>query len=214
MLCALLGLPAVLAVQDTAISIPLLGTIELGVAYYLLVPLAVSAGANGSNILAGYNGMEAGVTAVASLPLLAFSFHRANAEAAILSSCLLAACMAFLYYNHYPSRVFPGDVGTLAMGGALVLSAMLAKAELLGFIIMVPHFGELLCKVSTRFASKEVIGHTQVSDEGLLVPPTYPAVVHAVMRRFPSTEKGLVLKMYILESLFAAAGLGIALASS
>jgi phospho-N-acetylmuramoyl-pentapeptide-transferase len=55
----------------------------------------------------------------------------ASSEVAIVGSALVGASIGFLWYNTYPAQIFMGDVGSLALGAALALMALMAKQELL-----------------------------------------------------------------------------------
>jgi phospho-N-acetylmuramoyl-pentapeptide-transferase len=54
-----------------------------------------------------------------------------NSELAVMGSTLVGASLGFLWYNAYPAQIFMGDVGSLALGSALALMALMAKQELL-----------------------------------------------------------------------------------
>ena len=54
---------------------------------------------------------------------------------AVFCGALLGASLGFLWFNAYPAQIFMGDVGALALGGALGTVAVLAKHELLLLVI-------------------------------------------------------------------------------
>ena len=56
---------------------------------------------------------------------------KGTGELAIFSAALVGAALGFLWFNSYPAQVFMGDVGSLALGGALGTLAVLTKSELL-----------------------------------------------------------------------------------
>ena len=56
-------------------------------------------------------------------------------ELAVFCAALIGACLAFLWYNTFPALVFLGDVGALALGGALGMVSVFSKNELLGVIV-------------------------------------------------------------------------------
>jgi phospho-N-acetylmuramoyl-pentapeptide-transferase len=74
-----------------------------------------------------------------------FKFNLANylnlpyvpeaSELAVFAADLIGAGLGFLWYNAYPAQVFMGDVGALALGGALGMMAVLTRNELLSVII-------------------------------------------------------------------------------
>ncbi len=57
--------------------------------------------------------------------------YAGSAEIAVLGAILVGASLGFLWYNAYPAQIFMGDVGSLALGAALALMALMAKEELL-----------------------------------------------------------------------------------
>jgi len=166
----------------------------------LAMGLAVSVSANAVNILAGFNGLESGTTAIAAGGILTMALISGQEQGAVLSAALIGSCLAFLYFNRYPSRAFPGDVGTLTMGGVLALSAILTKAEYLLPLLLLPHIFELFCKIRNRFAPKESTGHTRLGADGKLIPGDYPAFVHYMLWKFPSGERALVIRIWAIEA--------------
>lgn len=169
-----------------------------------ILALGVSVSANAVNILAGFNGLEAGVTAIAATGVFIVALIDGSSEAAVGSITLVGCCIGFLYYNRYPADVFPGDVGTLTMGGILALSATMAGAEFLLPLLLAPHLVELLCKLNNRFEPKDRTGHAKLGEDGKLVPGDYAAFVHFLMARFPSGERSLVRRVWLIELVLAA----------
>jgi phospho-N-acetylmuramoyl-pentapeptide-transferase len=62
---------------------------------------------------------------------LQIPFVQGGGELAIFLASVGAACLGFLWFNAYPAEVFMGDVGALALGGALGIAAVITKNELL-----------------------------------------------------------------------------------
>jgi phospho-N-acetylmuramoyl-pentapeptide-transferase len=56
-------------------------------------------------------------------------------ELAVFCSAMVGACLGFLWFNCYPAAVFMGDVGSLALGGAIGLVAVFIKKELLLVVV-------------------------------------------------------------------------------
>jgi UDP-N-acetylmuramyl pentapeptide phosphotransferase/UDP-N-acetylglucosamine-1-phosphate transferase len=99
----------------------------LGAAGRVAVVLAVPAVVNAVNIVDGQDGLAGGLTAVAAAGLTAIL--AAQGDAGALGPALVASLLAFLLWNRPPARVFLGDGGTYAVGGALVLLAASASAS-------------------------------------------------------------------------------------
>jgi UDP-N-acetylglucosamine--dolichyl-phosphate N-acetylglucosaminephosphotransferase len=118
------------------------------------VPVGVTAAANATNMLAGFNGLEAGMgmTGAAALAIIAWR-HEETASLLILLS-LIGALMAFIRYNWYPARVFIGDVGALTIGTVIAAAAISGNFETAGVIIMLPYILEFAIKAKNGFPSK------------------------------------------------------------
>mgnify|MGYP001089912384 CR=1 FL=1 len=131
---------AVMRAGMTSIHVPFLAVIDLGVLYYVLViPIAVTASANVVNQLAGLNGLEAGSCLVIGVSLIGCTLAAGNQFGLVLLAPYLGALLAFLWYNRYPSRVFPGDVGTLAFGATFAAFGVLCNLEQAVLICLLPH---------------------------------------------------------------------------
>lgn len=139
---------------NTMIDIPFIGQSNMGIIYSLvLVPIGVAVAANGVNILAGFNGLEAGMSlvATASLAVIAFSLGKTAALAILLAA--LGALLATLRYNWYPARVFIGDAGTFGIGAMMASAVIIGNFEMAGVIIMIPCAIDFFIKMKNHFPS-------------------------------------------------------------
>jgi len=80
-----------------------------------------------------------------------------GAELAVFCASIVGAGISFLWFNSYPASVFMGDVGSLALGGALGSVAMLSKNEVLSAIIHGVFLAEIL-SVMIQVASFKLTG--------------------------------------------------------
>jgi UDP-N-acetylglucosamine--dolichyl-phosphate N-acetylglucosaminephosphotransferase len=125
--------------------IPFTGIVVSPVIYELiLIPIGVAAATSLTNTFAGFNGIESGMGAVAATFLLIASVIVGNAYSAVFSVILLGALLAFLYYNQYPARIFPDDVGTLLIGAMIASIVIVGGIELFGVILLLPHIVDFL----------------------------------------------------------------------
>lgn len=114
--------------------------------FFLFITLVVVGSSNGVNLTDGLDGLAIGlmVIAAAALTVLAYAGgHRefANylqlarnprtAELTIFCGSMTGACLGFLWYNAHPADIFMGDVGSLSLGGAMGVVAILIKQEIL-----------------------------------------------------------------------------------
>jgi phospho-N-acetylmuramoyl-pentapeptide-transferase len=111
-------------------------SIDLGVFYPLLIFLVLAGATNGVNLTDGLDGLAAGCAAIVLLAFTAMTFiTNGQQDLALLSSCLVGACVGFLWFNSFPAAVFMGDTGSLGLGGAIAAMAVLTQTEVLLLII-------------------------------------------------------------------------------
>jgi len=119
---------------------------DMGLPFTFVFMLLVMVGAsNAVNLTDGLDGLAIGCSnsvAVAYLVMAYAAGHRVFAdylqvpyiadagEIAVFFGCLLGAGLGFLWFNCHPARVFMGDTGSLALGGAIAMGAILIKQEL------------------------------------------------------------------------------------
>ncbi len=124
--------------------------IEWGVFYIPLVMVIITGTSNAVNLTDGLDGLATGVSAFCFLAFALIAYLSGNAvfadylqifylpgagELTIYCMSVVGAALGFLWFNTHPARVFMGDTGSLALGGALGTVAVLLKSELLLLII-------------------------------------------------------------------------------
>ncbi|HWM54499.1 MAG TPA: phospho-N-acetylmuramoyl-pentapeptide-transferase, partial [Solirubrobacterales bacterium] len=112
-------------------------SIDLGpVLYFVLVFLVIAGTSNGVNLTDGLDGLAAGCCAIVLLAFTAICFvTNEQQNLALLSACLVGACVGFLWFNAFPASIFMGDTGSLGLGGAIAAIAVMTKNEVLLLII-------------------------------------------------------------------------------
>src|SRR5215218_7614583 len=111
-------------------------SIDLGVAYPVLIFLVLAGATNGVNLSDGLDGLAAGCCAIVFLAFTAMTFiTTGQQDLALLSACLVGACVGFLWFNSFPASVFMGDTGSLGLGGAIAGLAVMTQTELLLIVI-------------------------------------------------------------------------------
>ena len=120
----------------TTLWIPLTHiTIDIGYFYYLLVFVIIVGTTNAVNLTDGLDGLAAGTSAVAAIAYTVIGMLVDKPSVVIFGIALCGAVLGFLYFNANPAKVFMGDTGSLALGGAFAGMAILTKTELLLIII-------------------------------------------------------------------------------
>lgn len=139
----------------TIVNMPFVGLVPLGIYYSLvLVPLGITGATNAFNMLAGFNGLEAGLGLICSLTLLVISLSTGHFESAILLAALCGALIAFLRYNWFPAKVFGGDSLTLMNGAAIAAASIIGDMEKIGLMLIAIFFVELVLKARHWFQAQ------------------------------------------------------------
>jgi phospho-N-acetylmuramoyl-pentapeptide-transferase len=113
-------------------------SVDLGLAYPVLIFLVLGGATNGVNLTDGLDGLAAGCCAIVFLAFTAMTFITRGEPAldvALLCACLVGACVGFLWFNSFPASVFMGDTGSLGLGGAIAALAVLTQTEVLLVLI-------------------------------------------------------------------------------
>jgi len=173
----------------------LVASFELGLLYYLFAVLFITGSANLVNLLAGFNGLEVGTSAIA----LFFLGLITSGDAQILALTGSAVAFGFLWWNKYPARIFPGDTGTLSLGALIGLVGVLGKVEVFAAFLLLPHFVDFLLKSKIRFKGRP-LGRTEVLEDGTLKAPPYLSFLGLLMRIKKVKEPQLVAMVWGIET--------------
>lgn len=134
--------------KSTEINIPFIGKFDLGIFYsLLLIPFAITVAANLTNILAGFNGLEYGLAIVNYFFLLLCGMIYQEKILIDVSIIMLSTSIAFLIFNKYPSKVFPGDTGTLIIGGTIMAMLISTQFKFLSVFIFAIYGIDLIFKI-------------------------------------------------------------------
>lgn len=126
-----------IATQPATIStvvLPLGLTLPLGLLFWPLAGFTLVAESNATNLTDGLDGLMAGTGAIALLGLGAL-IASTHPELMIFCAALSGGCLGFLSHNRNPARVFMGDTGSLALGGALAAAGILS-GNLFGLLLL------------------------------------------------------------------------------
>jgi phospho-N-acetylmuramoyl-pentapeptide-transferase len=136
----------------TQLTIPFFKTclIQLGPVFLIFAYFVIVGSSNAVNLTDGLDGLAIMPTVMVAGALGVFSYVSSNAvyahyltmpfvpntgELTIFCSAIVGAGLGFLWYNTYPAQVFMGDVGSLSLGAALGLVAVMVRQELVLLIM-------------------------------------------------------------------------------
>ncbi|HWP35662.1 MAG TPA: phospho-N-acetylmuramoyl-pentapeptide-transferase [Thermodesulfobacteriota bacterium] len=162
---------------DTTLTVPFFKELrpDLGWVYVPFALVVIVGASNAVNLTDGLDGLAIGPVMIAAATFLVFAYlagHAALAsylqiahvrgagELAIFCGAMVGASLGFLWFNAYPAQVFMGDIGSLALGGALGTLAVLTKQEILlaivGGIFVVEALSVMIQVASYKLRRKRV----------------------------------------------------------
>ncbi len=194
--------------MGTYINLPILGNIELGTLYLLLVPIGIAATSNLPNLLAGFNGLETtlGIIMLAALYLVipCGSLYKTPSKELIIA--IEGALVGFYVFNRYPSKIFPGNSLTYLIGATVGVISIINHVEVVGAIILLPQIVEFILKARSKFKAENF---GKIDDEGRLnYDGKIYSLTHLIMKKVRPTEQELVFLLTMLQVI--SAGLAIA----
>jgi len=185
----------------TVVTIFPFGPVDLGVGFWLLVPLIFAFLMNSVNIYAGFNGLEAGLGLITCLSLGISAFIYGAMESAISLIIISGALLGFLYYNRYPARVFPGNSGTYLVGAVIAASIIAGVIKMAGIIACFPYVINFLLRAVDRFAW--TVGETD-SDARIYTDKRSSLWALFIVNR-PRDERAIVYFCIVVQMVFGAA---------
>ena len=121
---------------STSVSIPFTDfSIDLGWGYALFIIFWLVGFSNATNLTDGLDGLLSGTAAIAFGAFAIIAWSQSNVEVTIFSMAVVGAVLGFLVFNANPAKVFMGDTGSLALGGAIAAISILTKTEFILLII-------------------------------------------------------------------------------
>ncbi len=207
--------PFISFVRDTNINLAFAGT-ALGVALFVVwANLMIAGASNGVNLTDGLDGLATGVStmvfgAYVLISLWTFNQNcqtnpgikcyevRDSHDLALIAAAGMGACFGFLWWNASPAKIFMGDTGSLALGGALAGLAITTRTELLlvilGGMFIIIVMSVIIQVVSFKTTGKRVFRMAPLQHHFELVG---------------WAEVTIVIRFWIIAGLFVALGLGI-----
>jgi phospho-N-acetylmuramoyl-pentapeptide-transferase len=189
-------------------KVPLTMGLVLGA---ILVWFVITGASNATNLSDGLDGLASGLIILAAVPLATLAFLQNNVgiagylnilyvegagEIGVFLAALIGGCLGFLWYNGYPAQVFMGDTGSLSLGGALGVSAVLLRREFLLGIVAAVLVAEAL-SVILQVGSFRLTGRR--------IFRIAPLHHHFEYKGWPETK--VVLRFWIVALLFAMIGI-------
>lgn len=201
--------------MNTLTTMPFLKNInfDFGLLYIPAVIFIITATSNAVNLTDGLDGLAIGLTTVVMLAMAILCYFSGNAiyakylnimhlpgsgELTVFVAAMIGAGLGFLWFNSYPAQVFMGDTGSLALGGAFGILAVLVKKELfipiLGAVFFIETLSVIIQRTYFKYTKKKY-------GEGKRVFLMAPVHHHFEKKGWP--EPKIVTRFYIVGIIFA-----------
>ncbi|WP_423409959.1 phospho-N-acetylmuramoyl-pentapeptide-transferase [Heyndrickxia sp. MSNUG] len=146
---------------STIVNIPLTDySFDLGWGYVLFIIFWMVGFSNAVNLTDGLDGLVSGTAAIAFGAFAVLAWNQSQYELSIFSVAVVGAVLGFLVFNAHPAKVFMGDTGSLALGGAIATVAILAKLEIIliiiGGIFVIETLSVILQVISFKTTGKRI----------------------------------------------------------
>ena len=134
--------------------------LNLGLLYIPFIIIYYAAVTNAVNLTDGIDGLATSVTIIVLTFFTIVAFKTGQKDVAIFSIALCGALLGFLKYNAFPAKIFMGDTGSLALGGAVGTIALMLKMELwvviVGLMYVVETLSVIIQVTSFKMTGKRV----------------------------------------------------------
>ncbi|MBI2184833.1 MAG: UDP-N-acetylglucosamine-1-phosphate transferase [Thaumarchaeota archaeon] len=204
-----------LGAYDFHLALPFFGAVRLSIIYPILLLLAIPVTSNTVNTIDVLNGVVSGFMLIASIPLIFALLLFGNYVVAAAATVFAATAAAFYLVHRYPSKIFPGDSGSLTLGAGYGALAIIGRAEMVGVVALLPAILNSFFFLSTV---KRLVEHRKVkerpivvSEDGLLTASRKPeapiSLVRLIVARSPMFEHqvaGEILRLAAFSAILAA----------
>ncbi|MGB9763210.1 MAG: phospho-N-acetylmuramoyl-pentapeptide-transferase, partial [Minisyncoccia bacterium] len=180
------------------VTIPFLGSFQLGYWYILYFIFIVVATTFSMNETDGLDGLATGVAIAGYFSLLIVAFIKGKYDLAAFLATFLGTMVAFLWFNVYPARFFMGDTGAMALGITMGITAMFLDVSLylpfFAFILVVESLSVIIQKIYKRIKHQKLFLSTPIHH-------------HFEAKGWPETK--VTMRFWIIAGLMAALGLAL-----
>lgn len=202
-------------IRDTSMDLAFAGPLVGVVLFVLWALFMIAAESNGVNLTDGLDGLATGATvAVTGAYVLIGTWQSNNScelrpgpqcyevrdprDLAVVAACVMGACFGFLWWNGSPAKIFMGDTGSLALGGAIAGLAITTRTELL-IVLLGGLFVIITLSVVIQVGSFKLTGRR--------VFRMAPLQHHFELAGW--NEVTIVIRFWLIAGVFVGLGLGV-----
>ncbi|GER68161.1 phospho-N-acetylmuramoyl-pentapeptide-transferase [Weizmannia acidilactici] len=146
---------------SSEVSIPFTDkSVHLGWFYFVVIILWLVGFSNAVNLTDGLDGLVSGTAAIAFGAFAVLAWNQSQVDVALFCVAVVGAVLGFLVFNAHPAKVFMGDTGSLALGGAIATVSILTNLEILliviGGVFVIETLSVILQVISFKTTGKRI----------------------------------------------------------
>ncbi|MGN6822845.1 MAG: MraY family glycosyltransferase [Candidatus Nitrosocosmicus sp.] len=182
------------------------GNVYIPLLYIPLILIAIPLAGNTINSIDVFNGVATGFLIITMFPLLISTLLFSKFEVFLMELPFLTSLIGFYRFHKYPSKIFPGDSGTLLMGAIYGSFAIISKSEIIAIIALLPAIMNSFLFLSSV---RRIVEHRQIKARPIILKEDYSleaskdkhapiTLVRLILLDGPLSEKQIINKIYRL----------------
>jgi UDP-N-acetylmuramyl pentapeptide phosphotransferase/UDP-N-acetylglucosamine-1-phosphate transferase len=192
-------------IYDNQLNV-IVGSVFIPILYIPLILIAIPLVGNTINSIDVFNGVATGFLIITMLPLIISTLLFGKFEVLLIELPFIFSLLAFYKFHKYPSKIFPGDSGTLLMGSMYGSLAILSQSEIIAIIALLPAIMNSFLFLSSV---KKIVEHRQIKARPTVMRDDYRleasrdknapiTLVRLILLDGPLSEKEIVNRIYRL----------------
>lgn len=192
-------------IYDNELNV-IFGSVYIPILYIPLILISIPLAGNTVNSIDVFNGVATGFLIISMFPVIISTFLFGDIEILMFELPFLAALMGFYFFHKYPSKIFPGDSGTLVMGAMYGALAIASKSEIIAIIALLPAIMNSFLFLSSV---KKIVEHREVKSRPTILNEDFTlqaskeknapiTLVRLILLDGKLSEREIVTKIYKL----------------
>jgi UDP-N-acetylmuramyl pentapeptide phosphotransferase/UDP-N-acetylglucosamine-1-phosphate transferase len=192
-------------IYDNELNV-IFGSVYIPILYIPLILISIPLAGNTVNSIDVFNGVATGFLIISMFPVIISTFLFGDLEILMFELPFLAALLGFYFFHKYPSKIFPGDSGTLVMGAMYGALAIASKSEIIAIIALLPAIMNSFLFLSSV---KKIVEHREVKSRPTILNEDFTlqaskeknapiTLVRLILLDGKLSEREIVTKIYKL----------------
>ena len=192
-------------IYDNELNV-IFGSVYIPILYIPLILISIPLAGNTVNSIDVFNGVATGFLIISMFPVIISTFLFGDLQILMFELPFLAALLGFYFFHKYPSKIFPGDSGTLVMGAMYGALAIASKSEIIAIIALLPAIMNSFLFLSSV---KKIVEHREVKSRPTILNEDFTlqaskeknapiTLVRLILLDGKLSEREIVTKIYKL----------------